>query len=61
LNACVFINDIVDTLVVAKLADLGVRLIALRCAGYNNVDLAAVKKHALTVVRVPEYSALCCG
>ena len=36
---CVFVNDTVDALVVAKLADLGVRLIALRCAGYNNVDL----------------------
>jgi D-lactate dehydrogenase len=53
---CVFVNDTVDALVVAKLADLGVRLIALRCAGCNNVDLAAVKKHGLTVVRVPGYS-----
>ena len=53
---CVFVNDTVDALVVAKLADLGVRLIALRCAGYNNVDLAAVRKHGLTVVRVPGYS-----
>jgi D-lactate dehydrogenase len=53
---CVFVNDTVDALVVAKLADLGVRLIALRCAGYNNVDLAAVKRHGLTVVRVPGYS-----
>jgi D-lactate dehydrogenase len=53
---CVFVNDTVDALVVAKLAGLGVRLIALRCAGYNNVDLAAVKKHGLTVVRVPGYS-----
>jgi D-lactate dehydrogenase len=53
---CVFVNDTVDALVVAKLAGLGVRLIALRCAGYNNVDLAAVKKHRLTVVRVPGYS-----
>jgi D-lactate dehydrogenase len=53
---CVFVNDTVDALVVAKLADLGVRLIALRCAGYNNVNLAAVRKHGLTVVRVPGYS-----
>jgi D-lactate dehydrogenase len=53
---CVFVNDTVDVLVVAKLADLGVRLIALRCAGYNNVDLVAVKKHGLTVARVPGYS-----
>jgi D-lactate dehydrogenase len=53
---CVFVNDTVDALVVAKLADLGVRLIALRCAGYNNVDLKATAKNGLTVVRVPGYS-----
>ena len=53
---CVFVNDHVDGAVVAKLAALGVRLIALRCAGYNNVDLAAAKEHAITVVRVPGYS-----
>jgi D-lactate dehydrogenase len=53
---CVFVNDTVDALVVAKLASLGVRLIALRCAGYNNVDLKAAAKHGLTVVRVPGYS-----
>ena len=41
---------------IAKLAALGVRLIALRCAGYNNVDLTAAKEHAITVVRVPGYS-----
>jgi D-lactate dehydrogenase len=53
---CVFVNDTVDALVVAKLVSLGVRLIALRCAGYNNVDLKAAAKHGLTVVRVPGYS-----
>ena len=53
---CVFVNDHVDDAVVAKLAALGVRLIALRCAGYNNVDLTAAKEHAITVVRVPGYS-----
>jgi D-lactate dehydrogenase len=53
---CVFVNDTVDALVVAKLKGLGVRLIALRCAGYNNVDLAATEKYGLTVVRVPGYS-----
>ena len=53
---CVFVNDHVDGAVVAKLAALGVRLIALRCAGYNNVDLIAAKEHAVTVVRVPGYS-----
>ena len=53
---CVFVNDNVDARVVAKLASLGVRLIALRCAGYNNVDLKAAAKCGLTVVRVPGYS-----
>jgi D-lactate dehydrogenase len=53
---CVFVNDRVDGAVVAKLASLGVRLIALRCAGYNNVDLKAAAKHGITVVRVPGYS-----
>ena len=38
------------------MAKMGVQLIALRSAGYNNVDLAAAKKHGLTVVRVPAYS-----
>lgn len=53
---CVFVNDNVDARVVDKLDSLGVRLIALRCAGYNNVDLKAAAKRGLTVVRVPGYS-----
>ncbi len=53
---CLFVNDNVDAIVSGKLASLGVRLIALRCAGYNNVDLAATARHGLTVVRVPSYS-----
>ena len=53
---CVFVNDQVNAAVIEKLHSLGVRLIALRCAGYNNVDLAAAKKHDITVVRVPAYS-----
>ena len=53
---CVFVNDQVNAAVIARLHSLGVRLIALRCAGYNNVDLAAAKKHGVTVVRVPAYS-----
>ena len=53
---CVFVNDQVDAAVIARLHSLGVRLIALRCAGYNNVDLAGAKKHGVTVVRVPAYS-----
>jgi D-lactate dehydrogenase len=53
---CVFVNDHVNAAVIAKLRSLGVRLIALRCAGYNNVDLSAATKHGITVVRVPAYS-----
>jgi D-lactate dehydrogenase len=53
---CVFVNDQVTARVIARLHRLGVRLIALRCAGYNNVDLSAATKHGLTVVRVPAYS-----
>ena len=53
---CVFVNDRVNAAVIAKLASLGVQLIALRCAGYNNVDLSAAKKHGIAVVRVPAYS-----
>jgi len=52
---CIFVNDRVDREVADKLVAGGVRLVALRCAGYNNVDLEAVwgKLH---VVRVPAYS-----
>ena len=53
---CVFVNDQVDAAVIAKLRSLGIQLIALRCAGYNNVDLAAATKNGITVVRVPAYS-----
>jgi D-lactate dehydrogenase len=53
---CVFVNDTVDADCVTKLADLGVKLIALRCAGFNNVDLKAAKARHIAVVRVPAYS-----
>ena len=53
---CVFVNDTVDAACVNKLADLGVKLIALRCAGFNNVDLKAAKTKNIPVVRVPAYS-----
>jgi len=55
-GVCVFVNDQVNAAVIERLHSLGVRLIALRCAGYNNVDLAAATKHDITVVRVPAYS-----
>ena len=52
---CVFVNDTVNKEVIDKLYEYGIRLIALRCAGYNNVDV----RHAyrkIHVVRVPAYS-----
>lgn len=53
---CVFVNDQVDRPCLEALRDAGVGLIALRCAGYNNVDLAAAHALGLEVVRVPAYS-----
>jgi len=52
----VFVNDQVNAAVVDTLSNLGVRVIALRCAGYNNVDLDAAKAAGISVVRVPAYS-----
>lgn len=53
---CAFVNDVVDAAVLAVLARRGVRLVALRSAGFNNVDLAAARTHGIAVARVPEYS-----
>ena len=53
---CVFVNDVVDAEVIEKLAEKGVKIIALRCAGFNNVDLIAAKKVGIRVCRVPSYS-----
>ncbi|NML04635.1 2-hydroxyacid dehydrogenase [Sphingomonas sp. G-3-2-10] len=53
---CVFVNDRLDRGVLERLKALGVGLIALRCAGFNNVDLAAADALGLPVVRVPAYS-----
>ena len=53
---CIFVNDRADTDVLKLLRTGGTRLVALRCAGFNNVDLAAAKELGLTVVRVPAYS-----
>ena len=54
-GVCVFVNDTVNAAVIDRLCELGVKMIALRCAGFNNVDM----KHAfgkIHVVRVPAYS-----
>lgn len=53
---CVFVNDSVDKDTIELLSKNGIKLIALRCAGYNNVDLKSAKKHNIKVVRVPAYS-----
>lgn len=53
---CVFVNDQLDAAVLERLGELGVRLVLLRCAGFNNVDLAAAARCGLAVARVPEYS-----
>lgn len=53
---CVFVNDKLDAPVIEQLKGNGVGLIALRCAGFNNVDLEAAKEHDIKVVRVPSYS-----
>ncbi|MBR8234061.1 2-hydroxyacid dehydrogenase [Burkholderia sp. AU42008] len=53
---CPFVNDTVDAAVLERLADGGTRLIALRSAGFNHVDLAAAERLGITVVRVPAYS-----
>jgi len=53
---CVFVNDKVNAAVIKVLAAKGVQIIALRCAGFNNVDLDACKANNIKVCRVPSYS-----
>lgn len=53
---CVFVNDQLDTPVLEALAAQGTQIVALRCAGFNNVDLKAAKERGMRVVRVPAYS-----
>ena len=53
---CVFVNDVLNRPTLTALHEMGIRLIALRCAGYNQVDLKAARDLGLTVVRVPDYS-----
>ena len=52
---CIFVNDSANKVVLEKLKSLGVKLIALRCAGYNNVEISHLPS-GLGVVRVPAYS-----
>jgi len=54
-GVCAFVNDTVNAAVIDRLAELGISIVAMRCAGYNNVDM----RHAygrVHVVRVPAYS-----
>lgn len=53
---CVFVNDKLNESVLGELASKGVKVVALRCAGFNNVDLKAAKKLGIKVCRVPAYS-----
>lgn len=53
---CIFVNDEAPRKVIEKLHKCGVRLILLRCAGFNNVDLQACKEYGIKVARVPAYS-----
>ena len=53
---CMFVNDQADAAILDTLASNGTRLIALRCAGFNNVDLARAVELGMTIVRVPAYS-----
>ena len=53
---CIFVNAECDANVIERMASYGVKLIALRCAGFNNVDVHAAHKFGIRVVRVPAYS-----
>ena len=53
---CVFVNDRLDRACLEQLHEAGVRMVALRCAGFNNVDLDAARALGIAVTRVPAYS-----
>ncbi len=53
---CAFVNDHLDRLTLRELAHQGVKGVALRCAGYNNVDLKAAREFGIKILRVPAYS-----
>jgi D-lactate dehydrogenase len=53
---CIFVNDTVNTAVLKTLNENGIKLIVLRCAGFNNVDVAAATVLGIPVLRVPTYS-----
>ena len=53
---CCFVNDIVNTEVLQRLAELNIKLVVMRCAGFNNVDVEAATARGICIARVPEYS-----
>ncbi len=53
---CAFVSSDVGGEVINELADKGIKLILMRCAGFNNVDLEMAKERNITVLRVPGYS-----
>ncbi len=53
---CIFVNDEANESVLETLHSFGISIIALRCAGYNNVDIKVAEKLGFTLCRVPEYS-----
>jgi len=53
---CAFVNDDLSAPVLTKLSEMGIKYIAMRCAGFNNIDLFCAKSLGLTIVRVPAYS-----
>lgn len=55
-TVCVFVNDVLDEAALTDLAEHGLKVIALRCAGFNNVDLTTADRLGIQVVRVPAYS-----
>ncbi len=55
-GVCIFVNDHADSEIITELKNNGIKVIALRCAGFNNVDVKAAEKADIRVVRVPAYS-----
>jgi D-lactate dehydrogenase len=55
-GVCVFVNDRIDKETIENLSINGIKLIVLRCAGFNNIDLEATEANNIKVVRVPAYS-----
>lgn len=53
---CAFVNSDLSGPVIEKLADIGIKLILLRCAGFNNVDIDKANEKGITILRVPGYS-----